>query len=605
MIIIIKSGATDAQINHVLERVEQAGLKAHLSRGTHRTIIGVIGDEIAVAAQPLSGDPGRGRRDQYHAAIQAGQPGRASGAERRRNRRRQIGGGHLGMIAGPCAIESAERMDAIAKSVRASGANILRGGAFKPRTSPYAYQGMGEDGLKILREAGDKYGMPVVTEVMDPRQVELVDKYADMIQIGARNMQNFTLLTEVGSTNKPVLLKRGMSATIVDLLMSAEYILSQGNPNVVLCERGIKSFDTATRNLFDVAAVPLCKGLSHLPIIVDPSHATGRPDLIPPCALAGVAAGADGVHIEVHNCPEEAMSDGPQALLPEQYEKIAGQIRELAKLLGKNVSRKPKESRHEEAAGSRQLEDESGSSRRGGAGTAVAKRAGEYPRVDLVVFPPSVYLDAVRSAIASTALGLGAQNMCSEPNGAFTGEISAAMLVDLGCRYVILGHSERRHILGETDEQVNKKTLAALAAGLVPIVCVGELLAEREAGQTGAVIRRQFEGSLGDLSAEQIVASRDCLRARLGHRHGQSGHARAGRGGPYGPSQDPGGSLQCDDCPDRADSVRRQRQGQQCGRVAVASERRRGAGRRGQPEGRRVFGHRGGCGHQVRPPATE
>jgi 3-deoxy-7-phosphoheptulonate synthase len=182
--------------------------------------------------------------------------------------------------------------------------------------------------------------MPVVTEVMDPRKVELVERYADMIQIGARNMQNFSLLTEVGNTNKPVLLKRGMSATIVDLLMSAEYILSRGNPNVVLCERGVKGFDNVTRNLFDVAAVPACKSLSHLPIIVDPSHATGRPDLIPPCALAGVAAGADGVHIEVHNCPEEALSDGPQALLPDQYALVAAQIRKLAELLGKTISSK-------------------------------------------------------------------------------------------------------------------------------------------------------------------------------------------------------------------------------------------------------------------------
>jgi 3-deoxy-7-phosphoheptulonate synthase len=197
---------------------------------------------------------------------------------------------------------------------------------------------MGEEGLKILREVGDKHGMPVVTEVMDPRRVELVDRYTDMIQIGARNMQNFVLLTEVGNTRKPVLLKRGMSATIVDLLMSAEYILSQGNPNVVLCERGVKGFDSATRNLFDVAAVPACKGLSHLPIIVDPSHATGRPDLIPACALAGIAAGADGVHIEVHDCPEQAMSDGPQALLPDQYAALAEQIRRLAGLFGKRVA---------------------------------------------------------------------------------------------------------------------------------------------------------------------------------------------------------------------------------------------------------------------------
>jgi 3-deoxy-7-phosphoheptulonate synthase len=197
---------------------------------------------------------------------------------------------------------------------------------------------MGEEGLKVLREAGDKHGMPIVTEVMDPRRVHMVAEYADMIQIGARNMQNFTLLSEVGQTQKPVLLKRGMSATIKDLLMSAEYILAQGNSQLVLCERGVKGFDTETRNMYDVAAVPATKALSHLPIIVDPSHATGRPDLIPPCALAGVAAGADGVHIEVHNCPEKAMSDGPQALLPEQYAAVAKQIAALAKLLGKQIS---------------------------------------------------------------------------------------------------------------------------------------------------------------------------------------------------------------------------------------------------------------------------
>jgi 3-deoxy-7-phosphoheptulonate synthase len=341
VIIILKSGATDDQIDHVLKRVESLGMKAHLSRGTFRTIIGVIGDESLFQPEQFQVLPGvieviRVLPPYKLASVEAHpQPSVIDVAGVK------IGGGNLAMIAGPCAVESAERMHAIAKSVRASGANILRGGAFKPRTSPYAYQGMGEDGLKILREAGDAHGMPVVTEVMDPRRVELVERYTDMIQIGARNMQNFSLLSEVGQTKKPVLLKRGMSATIVDLLMSAEYILSQGNPSVVLCERGVKGFDPATRNLYDVAAVPACKGLSHLPIIVDPSHATGRPDLIPPCALAGVAAGADGVHIEVHNCPEQAMSDGPQALLPDQYAEIAAQIRKLAELLGKKISPAP------------------------------------------------------------------------------------------------------------------------------------------------------------------------------------------------------------------------------------------------------------------------
>jgi 3-deoxy-7-phosphoheptulonate synthase len=341
MIIILKSGATDDQIGHVIERVEALGLKAHLSRGTFRTIIGVIGDEQKIGAEPLRAIPGV--QDvipvlpPYKLASREAHPQASivevSGVK--------IGGGHLGMIAGPCAVEDPERMDAIGSAVRAAGANILRGGAYKPRTSPYAFQGLGEEGLKILREAGDKHGLPVVTEVMDPRCVEVVERYADMIQIGARNMQNFTLLTEVGRAKKPVLLKRGMSATVEDLLMSAEYILSQGNSAVVLCERGVKSFDKATRNLYDVASVALVKGLSHLPIIVDPSHATGRPDLIPPCALAGVAVGADGVHIEVHDFPERAKSDGAQALLPAQYAEVVGQIRKLAELLGKSISKPP------------------------------------------------------------------------------------------------------------------------------------------------------------------------------------------------------------------------------------------------------------------------
>ncbi len=338
MIIILKSEVTDEQVAHVIERVEALGLKAHLSRGTFRTIIGVIGDEAKIAAEPLRAIPG------VHDVIPVLPPYKLASREAHPQPSVidvagvKIGGGSLAMIAGPCAVEDRERMDAIGAAVKAAGANILRGGAFKPRTSPYAYQGMGEPGLKLLRETGDKFGLPVVTEVMDPRYVEMVERYADMIQIGARNMQNFSLLTEVGRTRKPVLLKRGMSATIEDLLMSAEYILSQGNSAVVLCERGVKGFDKVTRNLFDVAAVAVVKGLSHLPIIVDPSHATGRPDLIPACALAGIAAGADGVHIEVHDCPERAKSDGPQALLPRQYNEVMGQMRKLAELFGKTIS---------------------------------------------------------------------------------------------------------------------------------------------------------------------------------------------------------------------------------------------------------------------------
>jgi 3-deoxy-7-phosphoheptulonate synthase len=250
----------------------------------------------------------------------------------------KVGGGALAMIAGPCAVESAPLLDDIAGKIKAAGANILRGGAFKPRTSPYSFQGLGEEGLRILHDVGRKHNLPTVTEVMDPRQVPLVEKYADMFQIGARNMQNFDLLREVGQARKPVLLKRGMSATVKDMLMSAEYVLAEGNPDVVLCERGVRSFEDSTRNMLDMSAVPNVKGQSHLPIIVDPSHATGRPDLIPSMACAAVAAGADGVHVEVHSCPEKALSDGPQALLPPRYAELLLQLRKLAEVLGKAIS---------------------------------------------------------------------------------------------------------------------------------------------------------------------------------------------------------------------------------------------------------------------------
>jgi 3-deoxy-7-phosphoheptulonate synthase len=337
VIILLQSDVSEEQIQHVIARVEGLGMKAHLSRGTYRTIIGVIGDETKLRSTPLAAIPGVAQ------VMEVLEPFKLASREAHPEPsvvtvgNVKIGGGNLGMIAGPCAVESPERMDAIAGAIKKAGANILRGGAYKPRTSPYSFQGLGDEGLKILRDTGKRHGLPVVTEVTDPRKVEIVATHADMIQVGARNMQNFVLLTEVGRAGRPVLLKRGMSATVKDLLMSAEYILSQGNPNVVLCERGVKGFETATRNMFDVAAVPLAKSLSHLPIIVDPSHATGRPKLIGPCALAGVAAGADGVHIEVHNCPEEAMSDGEQALLPEQYAQVVEQIRRVADVLGKTL----------------------------------------------------------------------------------------------------------------------------------------------------------------------------------------------------------------------------------------------------------------------------
>ncbi|MCA9191174.1 MAG: 3-deoxy-7-phosphoheptulonate synthase [Planctomycetales bacterium] len=338
MILILKSDVTEQQVAHVIERVESMGLRAHLSRGSQRTIVGIIGEEDKTRETPLRAIPGVADvipvLPPYKLASREAHPQESvvevAGVK--------VGGGFLAMIAGPCSVEEPERMDRIAKAVRAAGANIFRGGAFKPRTSPYAFQGLGLEGLKILQTVGRKYGMPVVTEVTDPRVVETVAEYADMLQIGARNMQNFVLLTEVGKTHKPVLLKRGMSATVNDWLMSAEYVLSEGNSSVVLCERGVKGFDNATRNLFDVASVALVKRLSHLPVIVDPSHATGRPDLIPACSLAGLAVGADGVHIEVHDCPEEAKSDGPQALLPTDYDALMQRMRQLANLMEKTIS---------------------------------------------------------------------------------------------------------------------------------------------------------------------------------------------------------------------------------------------------------------------------
>jgi 3-deoxy-7-phosphoheptulonate synthase len=337
MIIVLKPHSTPEQIQHVIERIEALGLVPHLSQGVSRTIIGVIGDEEKVQAEPLQAIEG------VESVVPILKPFKLASREFHpadstiEVRGVKIGGGHLAMIAGPCAIEGEARLLAIAEHVREAGANILRGGAFKPRTSPYSFQGLGEDGLKMLRAAGDRFGMPTVTEVMDPRQVDLVERYADMLQIGARNMQNFDLLKEVGRTRKPVLLKRGMAATVKDFLMSAEYILAQGNLKVILCERGVRTFEDSTRNMLDLAAVPNVKGQSHLPIIVDPTHATGRPDLVPAMALAAVAAGADGVHIEVHDCPEQALSDGPQALLPAQYAAVMEQIRQVAEVVGKTI----------------------------------------------------------------------------------------------------------------------------------------------------------------------------------------------------------------------------------------------------------------------------
>jgi 3-deoxy-7-phosphoheptulonate synthase len=338
MIIVVKRNSTQEQIDHIVDRIHEMGLRTDVSRGIKRTIIGVIGEEDAVRNAPLAAIPG------VEEVVPILKPFKLASREYQPEdsvidvgHGVRVGGGSLAMIAGPCAIEGREILFDIARQVKQAGANILRGGAYKPRTSPYSFQGLGEDGLRILRDVGDELQMPVVTEVMDPRQVALVDRYTDIFQIGARNMQNFNLLNEVGQTKRAVLLKRGMSATVTDLLMSAEYILAGGNKRVILCERGVRSFDSSTRNLLDLSIVPNAKGQSHLPIIVDPSHATGRPDLIPAMSLAAVAAGADGVHIEVHSCPEKALSDGPQALLPAQYAAVVGQMRQVAGILNRTI----------------------------------------------------------------------------------------------------------------------------------------------------------------------------------------------------------------------------------------------------------------------------
>jgi 3-deoxy-7-phosphoheptulonate synthase len=338
MIIVLKPQSAPEVVEHVLERIAALGLTPHLSQGVSRTIIGVIGDEDKLQVQPLQAIPGVER------VVPILRPFKLASREFNAEasvitvKGIRIGGGHLAVIAGPCAIEGESLLFEIAARVRRAGANILRGGAFKPRTSPYSFQGLGQEGLKILRAAGERFGMPVVTEVMDPRQVEMIERYADILQIGARNMQNFDLLKECGRTRMPVLLKRGLSATVKDLLMSAEYILAEGNRQVILCERGIRTFEDSTRNTLDLSSVPNIQGQSHLPIIVDPSHATGRPDLIPAMARAAVAAGADGIHIEVHSNPEKALSDGPQALVPDQFDRLMDEIRRLAELFGRSIN---------------------------------------------------------------------------------------------------------------------------------------------------------------------------------------------------------------------------------------------------------------------------
>lgn len=338
MIIVLKPDATDEQINHIIQKVQKLGLTPHVSKGTQRTIIGVIGPEDVLQVTPLEVFPGVEKVMPVLAPYKlVSREFKAEDSVIDLGKGVKIGGKKIVIMAGPCAIENMDTLREIAIQVKSSGATVLRGGAFKPRTSPYSFQGLGEEGLKCLNKVGNELGLVTVTEVMDPRDVGLVAKYADILQIGARNMQNFNLLKEVGLTKKPVLLKRGMACTVKELLMSAEYILSGGNFNVVLCERGIRTFEESTRNTLDISAIPTIKKLSHLPIIVDPSHAAGKWELVVPLSKASVAVGSDGLIIEVHDHPEEAMSDGAQSLLPSNFANLMQELKVLAKAVGREI----------------------------------------------------------------------------------------------------------------------------------------------------------------------------------------------------------------------------------------------------------------------------
>lgn len=338
MIIVLKPNATEKEIQHVVGKIKELGLKAMLSEGKERTIIGVIGEEDKARLQPFEAFPG------VESVVPIQKPYKFVSREFRKENSLvtiapgvQVGGEKIIVMAGPCTVESKERLMRIAKDVKKSGAKVLRGGAFKPRTSPYSFQGLGEKGMKFLYEAKKEAGIPIVTELMDPRDLPLFLKYSDVIQIGARNMQNFELLKEVGKTRKPILLKRGMANTVKDFLLSAEYIFSEGNHNVILCERGIRTFEDSTRFTLDISAVPVIKKLSHLPVVIDPSHCSGIWDYVAPLAKASIAVGADGLLIEVHDEPEKAVCDGPQALKLNKFEVLMGELRLIAKAVGRSI----------------------------------------------------------------------------------------------------------------------------------------------------------------------------------------------------------------------------------------------------------------------------
>ncbi|HIU47867.1 MAG TPA: 3-deoxy-7-phosphoheptulonate synthase [Candidatus Avimonoglobus intestinipullorum] len=337
MIIIMRDDASAQEIAAVEKQLADFGFQTHPIYGEKKTIIGAIGDKRRLSMNQMLMMAG------VENVVPIMRPYKLAGKELKKDptiinvKGVTIGGDHLAVFAGPCAIESQEQFSGIAKSVQAAGAQILRGGAFKPRSSPYSFAGLEADGLKIMKKASEETGMPICTEVLDTRDVDLVAEYADIMQIGARNMQNFKLLREVGKHNKPILLKRGLASTIEEWLMAAEYIMSEGNEQVILCERGIRTFEPSTRNTFDLSAIPVTKELSHLPIIADPSHAAGTYKYVPALAKGAVAAGADGLMIEVHNCPEKAMSDGEQSITPDKFSELMRALKPIAEAVGKQL----------------------------------------------------------------------------------------------------------------------------------------------------------------------------------------------------------------------------------------------------------------------------
>jgi len=338
MIVVMKTGCSQDEISNVTKRIEDIGLKAHISKGIEHTVIGVLGKVFPELRDTLELLPG------VDQVIPVSKPYKLASREFHpqdtivKLNGVAIGGNEIVVMAGPCAVESEEQLLATARAIKAAGATVLRGGAFKPRTSPYQFRGLGESGLKILADVGEETQMPIITEVMAPNDVDLVAKYADILQIGARNMQNFILLDEVGKTKKPVLLKRGLSSNFQEWLLAAEYILAQGNEQVILCERGIRTFETYTRNTMDISAIPIIEKVSHLPIVADPSHATGKWYLVPPLALAAVAAGADGLLIEVHPNPDLALADGPQSLTFDNFRLLMSQILPIAEARNRKLA---------------------------------------------------------------------------------------------------------------------------------------------------------------------------------------------------------------------------------------------------------------------------